>query len=178
VRLPTGSIPEIAKWIDDNHAEKWTKWRADRITDFVADVKQRRDRASAKTLIGVAVVPWTDERLMEIAGQDLRGLAKHADVFLPMSYHKMMGKPVQWVSEVNTFVARETKKQVWPILLFDDQRRLTSKQWDVYLSHALRGSDGVVAFPFRSVPKSPGLSVITHQLNERAADEGLEAQPK
>jgi hypothetical protein len=178
VRLPPGSIPEIAKWIDDNHSEKWTKWRADRITDFVRDVKARRDRSSAKTLIGIAVVPWTDERLLEIAGQDLRGLAKEADVFLPMSYHRMMGKPVQWVSEVNTFVARETKKQVWPILLFDEQRRLTSKQWDVYLSHALRGSDGVVAFPFRSVPKSPGLSVITQQLNERAADEGLEAQPK
>jgi hypothetical protein len=177
IKLPGGSVPSIAKWIDENHQDAWYRWRADRITDFVRDVRARRDRVSPKTTIGVAVVPWTDERLLEIAGQDLRALAKETDIFVPMSYHKMTGKPVAWVSEVNAYVAKETNKPVMPVVLFDDERRLSGREWDVYLSHALRGADGIIAFPFRSVPRSPGLSAITQQLSERVVDGGLEARP-
>jgi hypothetical protein len=177
VRLPPGSIPEIAKWIDDNHREAWERWRAERITSFVRDVRGLRDRAGKGTLIGVVVVPWTDERLREVAGQDLRALAPEADVFLPMSYNGMVEKPVNWVTDVNVFVAQETKKLVWPIVLFDEQRRLTRQQWDTYLSHALRGSKGLVAFPFRSVFKSPGLGVLTRQMREFAADQSMLGAP-
>jgi hypothetical protein len=89
----------------------------------------------------------------------------------------MMGKPVSWVSEVNAFVAKETKKPVWPVVLFDENRRLSPREWDVYLTHAIRSAEGVVAFPFRSVPRSPGLKAIKQQFAERFADEGLEARP-
>ncbi len=178
VNLPNRSVPQIARWIDENESERWLHWRADRITAFVHDVRVLRDRVSPKTLIGVTVVPWMDQSLLEVAGQDLTGLAKEADVFVPTSFHKLMGKSVRWVSDVNAFVHKATKKPVWPILLFDEQRRLSPSEWDAYLSHALRGADGFIAFPFPSVPRSRGLNVLTQQLNDRAPDEGLITDPE
>jgi hypothetical protein len=173
VHLPRGSVAEIAKWIDDNQREAWEHWRAERITAFARDVRGLRDRAGKGTLIGVQVVPWTDERLLEVAGQDLRALAAEADVFLPMSYYNLVGQPVDFVSTENALVAKETKKTVWPIVLFDEQQHLTDQQWDRYLSQALHGSNGFIAFPFRGVFKSPGRSALTRHLSELAADAWL-----
>lgn len=165
----------VARPADD--PARWRRWRADQITAFCRDVKSLRDRIRPATLISLAAVPWQpqdyDNAIYNIIGQDFRSLASVIDVFQPMSYHALNSRPVEWIGEVNGYLARETGKPVWPFVIFDDQHPLTEGQWPAVFTQSLsRGAEGLIGFPFPKMSASAGFGPF------RAFVSALKAQGK
>jgi len=162
ITLPNSGNP--AAWIAVHHDARWRRWRADQITAFCLDVKRLRDRIRPQTLLTLAAVPWQpsdyNNAIYRIIGQDFQALAGAIDVFQPMSYHVLNGRPVAWVGVVNRYLARETGKPVWPFVIFDPDRPLNTAGWTQLLGEALTGgASGLLAFPFPKMT-SPGLDVF------------------
>lgn len=140
---------------------RWRRWRAGQITRFCADVKRLRDRIRPATLISLAAVPWQphdyDNAIDNIVGQDFRALARSIDVFQPMSYHVLNSRPLDWIAEVNAYLARETGKPIWPFVIFDDKHPLPDEEWRALFNQALAsGASGLVAFPLPAMLSGSG----------------------
>ena len=174
IRFPAvlSTVPQKSAWIKSNHAEAWYKWRAQQITSFCAEVKRLRDRIRPQTLISLAAVPWQprdyESAIYRVVGQDFPALAKVVDVFNPMSYHVLNGRPVAWIGEVNAYLMKETGRPVWPFVIFDSDKPLSREAWAQTFDHALsRGSSGLIAFPFQKVFNTAGFEVFVKRFGQR-----------
>ena len=126
-------VPRTAAWIRANHRDRWHRWRAEQITSFCIEVKRLRDRIRPQTRISLAAVPWRpgdyNNAIYRVVGQDFGALADVVDVFNPMSYHVLNGRPVGWIGDVNAYLVRETSRPVWPFVIFSDDHPLDAEQW-------------------------------------------------
>jgi hypothetical protein len=166
------SVADQSAWIRKNHADRWFQWRAYQITAFCAKVSELRDRYSSGTLISLAAIPWQpsdyDNAAHKVAGQDFRQLAKFIEVFSPMSYNVLNGRPVQWIGEVNAYFVQETGRQVWPIVIFDQEKKLSGTSWrETYQQALSQGADGFILFPFPSMIGSEGYNVFWEMFGHR-----------
>ena len=165
--IPRGlsDVPARAAWIKSNHADAWYRWRAGQITGFCTEVKRLRDRIRPATRIALAAVPWQPSdygnAIYKVVGQDFRALAKVIDVFNPMSYHALNQRPAAWIGEVNDYLVRETGRPVWPFVIFDLDKTLTSDEWNDTFRQALAGgAGGFIAFPYRNIWRSSGVRAL------------------
>ncbi len=113
---------EAAAWIHAHAEPQWRQWKKEQITSFVRDARSVVDKrqGSRPVQLGAFLVPWMQgERqgavLTQLA-QDATQIAGYADVVSPMVYHKMVGRPAEWVGEISTYFAEMTDKAVWPII--------------------------------------------------------------
>ncbi len=162
-------VPKTSAWIKGNYQDRWYRWRAAQITSFCAEVKQLRDRIRPETLISLAAVPWQpedyDNAIYRVVGQDFRALARVVDVFNPMSYHVLNGRPVGWIGEVNAYLVRETGRRVWPFVIFDQDNALSRQGWRTVYRQALsNGAEGLIAFPFPKMIDTEGYEVFVERL--------------
>lgn len=158
-------VPNASVWIKANHEELWHRWRAEQITSFCADVARLRDRIRPKTLISLAAVPWQpddyDNAVYRVVGQDFQDLARHVDVFNPMSYHVLNGRPVGWIGDVNAYFVRETGRPVWPFLIFHEDNPLNRRDWErAYRQGLSKGAEGLIAFPFPKMVGTEGYQIF------------------
>ena len=165
-------IPDQSAWIRMNHSDRWYRWRSEQITEFCAKVRQQRDRIRPATLIALAAVPWQasdyDNAIYKVVGQDFRELAKVIEVFSPMSYHVLNDRPVEWIGEVNAYLSRETGRQVWPFVIFDQTKELPRYSWKETFKQALsHGADGLIVFPFPNMIGSEGCGVFQELFGRR-----------
>ncbi|GAB4569613.1 MAG: hypothetical protein Kow0047_22900 [Anaerolineae bacterium] len=122
IRLPDHlcSPGEQAAWILDHMAQAWYTWRCQQIVSFVAEARKRLSAIRPGALLGIFIVPWTDEDhqdgLIRIVGQDPRLLCPHVDVFSPMTYHRLCGRDPRWPGEVTMWLAHRCQRPVWPII--------------------------------------------------------------
>ena len=161
-------VPKTSNWIKANHQDRWHRWRAEQITSFCSDVKRLRDRIRPETLISLAAVPWQpgdyDNSIYRVVGQDFQALAKVVDVFNPMSYHVLNGRPVGWIGEVNAYIVRETGCPVWPFVIFDKDNALSRRAWrPVYQQALSNGAEGLIAFPFPEMIGTDGYEVFVER---------------
>ena len=174
VRIPKelNRVTDQSAWIRENHADQWFRWRANQITAFCTKVSGLRDHLSPKTLLSLAAVPWQpsdyDNAIYKVVGQDFRALAKVIEVFSPMSYSVLNGRPVQWIGEVNAYFIRETGRQVWPFVLIDPERKLPASLWKETYKQALsQGADGMIVFPFSNMTGSDSYNVFWGMFGHR-----------
>jgi hypothetical protein len=167
LRIPSepADVPSAARWIRENQRENWRRWRADQITAFCAEVKRLRDRIRPETRIALAAVPWQthdyENAVYRVVGQDFASLAKVIDVFNPMSYHVLNGRPVAWIGEVNEYMVKSTGREVWPFVIADETKPLTREQWQETFDQALSGgANGLIGFPFPTLAASEGFVVF------------------
>ncbi len=170
IAIPADSDSAVAKarWIKQRHAASWYRWRAGRITAFCAEVKALRDRVAPGTLIGIAAVPWQPEdygnAIYRVVGQDFEALAEVADVFNPMSYHVLNGRPVSWIGEVNGYFARTTGRPVWPFVIYSEDHLLSESEWrEIYRQALSGGAGGLIAFPFAKAHGTEGFRVFVER---------------
>src|SRR5205085_2201760 len=75
-----------------------------RIAAFTREARRVLKAARPQAVLGIFAVPWRDEEhggaVRAVVGQDFRLLARDVDVFSPMTYHRMVGRPVAWAGEV------------------------------------------------------------------------------
>jgi hypothetical protein len=174
VRIPKElkRVTDQSAWILKNHADQWYRWRADQITAFCTKVSGLRDHSSPKTLISLAAVPWQpsdyDDAIYKVVGQDFRALAKVIEVFSPMSYSVLNGRPVQWIGEVNAYFIRETGRQVCPLILIDPLTKLPASTWkEIYRQAFSQGADGFIVSPFPNMTGSDAYNVFWDMFGHR-----------
>jgi len=167
IALPTEETPaEAAAFILENHAEAWYRWRAGRITDFVRRAAEVAKAENPKILVGLFSIPWfrgeRDDAIWKVVGQDFRGLAAYVDVFSPMVYHRMCGRPTAWIAESAARLGRETRKPVWPIIQgCSVPDSLSKEEFQEALRQAeLKPSEGVIVFALHHLVREKRLESL------------------
>lgn len=146
-----------ARWIKKKSAAEWIAWRADNIAGFVGEVRRAVKKKRPDFILGLFLVPWGPQEYgdgaVRVAGQDARKLAEQVDVFSPMAYHSLSGRPVRWVTDVLERTAEVTGKPVWPIVLAGDGgRNVPHKELREAVRRASADpSGGVIVFPQRAL---------------------------
>jgi len=139
-----------------------------------ADPKAVLKHLRPDAILGLFGVPWRpadhDGAILKIVGQDYNALGEHVDVFSPMVYHMMCGRPLSWIGEVVEEVHNVveevhnlTGKPVWPIIQSVDQPSapLSAEEYGQALDIALSGpaSEGVLVFQMESALDEAKLEV-------------------
>ncbi len=73
--------------------------------------------------LGYFAVPFKDKERPEIIsqlGQDHKNISQPFDIISPMLYHRMIGKPIEYISEYVAWLAQETQKPILPIIQIKD----------------------------------------------------------
>jgi hypothetical protein len=99
--------------------------------------------------------------LTRVIGQNLAALATHVDVFSPMVYHRMCGRPVEWIAEVTAEVAARTRRSVWPIIqAVDEPDDLPDGEFDAAIRTAMgEPAGGVILFHLKGTLQGNRLAV-------------------
>jgi len=110
--------PEKAQWILANHNTAWVKWKTGLITSFVAEASRSVRGVDPSIKVSVHVVPWAESvfenALVWNAAQDVAALAAHVDYLSPMIYHKLIGRPADYVRTLTAELAGKTNKTMLP----------------------------------------------------------------
>jgi len=166
--LPEQEPQAAAAAILARHAEAWATWKCRQITSWVAQARQVVARhARRPCLLGRFGVPWhRNERegaITRIMGQDFAALGAHVDVFSPMVYHRMCGRPVSWIAEITEHIAQLSGRPVWPIIQTMSQPdALSDGEFAQAMDAALEapGSSGVVLYNLRGAAEEGRLDAI------------------
>jgi len=168
------SVPEIASWILTNHEQEWTRFRCEVIADVVSRAKAICEEANRPITLGLFEVPWTAEdfggALLKTVAQDPKLLGQFVDVFSPMVYHGLCGRPVEWIARVTDWVHDVSDKPVWPIVQsLDKPGKMSAEEFARTLETALkaRGSEGVIIFTLRetSPDKLEAMRQVFHSVD-------------
>jgi hypothetical protein len=116
IDLPTRDPQEAAAWILDRVLDEWIDWRCQLIERFVVEAVERIRRHRPATQVGLFTIPWIDDNLRRIVGQDLSRLGAHVDVLSPMVYHRLCARSTGWIGEVSGWVMAQTNAAVWPVI--------------------------------------------------------------
>ena len=101
---------------------KWCKGK-DR-AKFLSDLAQKViDLVRGRAEVGYFAVPFKDEEVEQLVfglGQDHKRLGRVFDFISPMLYHRMIKKPVAYISEYIKWLGEKTEKPVLPIIQVKD----------------------------------------------------------
>jgi len=123
--IPGGTADQRATWILDEALDEWTAWKCSVIADFVAQIRAVVEEARPQAILGMFSIPWGpedfDNAIQRVIAQDFARLARDIDVFSPMLYHTMCGRPVEWIGEHTLYLTQVTSRPVIPIVQAVDQ---------------------------------------------------------
>ena len=111
-----------ADWIKLHAASQWLDWKKEQISSFVRDARKVLDENAPgkKLTLGVFLVPWRKSdfngALPFQLAQDAEQFRPYVDIFSPMVYHRMVGRPVAWIGEITDYFAEMTDAGIWPII--------------------------------------------------------------
>lgn len=125
--IPGENIADIANHILSFHEKEWRDWRSSILTDWIVELKQILKSHQPQSRLGLFYCAWYPEEydaaLYRILGIAVKDFVREADVLAPMLFHRMKGRPVQWVGEyvnwldsVSQSVRPDGKPEIWPIV--------------------------------------------------------------
>ncbi len=157
---------EIAKHLLNQHADRWHRWRVEQITSFVQQVHDIIQQERPILTLGLFGLPWLrgerGDAIYNITGQDVVALANYVDIFSPMVYHRVCGKPVEWISEITRWFYEQTAKPIWPIVQgWSEPGELTEEEFrETVRQGELAPSSGVILFSLKHLVKEKRLELI------------------
>lgn len=122
IRLDAGTDdPQAAaRELRTQHNTEWAGWKAAQVTQAVAAIREAVRRVDPDIRIMVQLVPWAETEhggaLQTVTGQDPAGLAGVTDVFSPMTYHALLGRPAGWITTYARQLQERTGVAVWPCI--------------------------------------------------------------
>ena len=165
---------EVAPWILREQAPIWDQWRIGLISSFIQSCRDLIDETRPQTQLAVHVVPWSvsdfNGRAASITGQDVRDMAKSAEILTPMVYHKRIGKTVTFIHDLTTEIHFSGAQSVMPGIQFNrilDEEHINKDEWEQTLLNALKEpSRGVIIFHWDviSTPRMIKLTTILKRL--------------
>jgi hypothetical protein len=109
--------------LEDEHLScEWCRGK-DRVEELVRLAEWIKSQIGGKADIGFFAVPFKAKEaplVIEEMGQDVRKLGVVIDVISPMLYHRLIGKPVEYIHEFVNYVSELTGKPVLPIIQIKD----------------------------------------------------------
>jgi uncharacterized lipoprotein YddW (UPF0748 family) len=154
--------PLRAEDILSQHRAAWTAWRIEQVRAWVAQARALVDQIRPSAALGLFSLPWLpadfDGAILNVIGQDVRLLAPYIDYFSPMVYHRMCGRPVNWIGEITAGQRALTGKPIIPIIQsIDHPDTLPPDEYAEALQTALHHPDsaGVMIFTLDGVLSSP-----------------------
>ena len=118
----------------------------------MAEIRDALRNSREDVILGIFSVPWReedfDDAIHKIIAQDFTALAPYVDVFSPMVYHGLCGKPLDWIGEITTYMKEKTNKEVWPIVqAMDEPKEMKPGELKEALQIGLEASSrGVIFF--------------------------------
>ncbi|MDZ7269117.1 MAG: putative glycoside hydrolase [candidate division KSB1 bacterium] len=161
-----GLLAARANWILTHHRREWMLYKTAVIADFA---RQAQETIAKKpgVIMGLFAVPWQREEygraITNVLGQDYRRLSSHFDVFSPMLYHELCGRPVEWISQFVQYTASETNKPVWPIIQTDlgSGHNVPDDEFSAAVLHALEApAGGVIIFRQQTLLQAKQLAIL------------------
>jgi len=160
--LPHGDTARRASFILDEHLQEWSHWKCNSIVRFCADARQVLQRERPGARLGMFSVPWSeadyDGAIRRIIGQDFALLAEHIDVFSPMAYHRMCGRPVSWIHDHALYLdGRTGRRGTWPIVqAVDHPGSLSAAELVQALEAGVKEpAGGVIVFTLKELLQEP-----------------------
>lgn len=138
--------------------------------------KEVTDRVNSKTQIGYFAVPFKDNEMPELTkelGHDHNVLGKIFDMSSPMLYHRMIGKPVTYISEYVKYLADTTQKPVLPIIQIKDmpddlEDKMNEEDIAAAFNEAIKDpSIGVCFFWWEHALEKGKTGIISHLLSRQ-----------
>ncbi len=116
VEIPVDDPVVAAQVLSGERLREWTMFKCQVITDIVERITAEIRRVRPELTLGAFIIPGDDEQRRRYAGQDVRALAQHLDVLLPMTYHAILQRPVSWVHDVVSEIRRQAATSVTPVI--------------------------------------------------------------
>lgn len=174
IELPLPEGRAAVELVLAQYTVAWRAWRCAQITSWVARARAVVDRTRPGALLGLFGVPWRlsdyEGAILDVIGQDYRALGRYVDVFSPMVYHRMCGRPPVWVGAVTHEVRALSSKPVWPIVqAVDGPDHLPDAEYGRALDTALYhpASDGVIVFHVPGLLNGSRLQITRTRFRER-----------
>lgn len=160
----------VAGSILHQHFDAWVGWKASMITTFAAAAKEILTHHRPGVPMGLFGIPWTQDEyggaIRTVIGQDFRSLARHVDIFSPMAYHAMCGRPVQWIMKSAAEIKANTGKAVIPVVqCMDVPRLLSDDEFEESLRSVLEsGMDGIMLFEWNALKDRGNIDIVRTML--------------
>ncbi|MCD6117028.1 hypothetical protein J7K93_08435 [bacterium] len=143
---------DISDLITKQHKKEWEKFKCTLVTNALKSISARIKKLNPDILVNIHVVPWRQEdfngAIKNIAGQDLKRMAKYTDFLSPMCYHHMVKRDYRWINSVVNYDYNQTKKPVIPSIQVKTeylQNKITLTEFENSLKSALKPpSSGVI----------------------------------
>jgi len=169
-----GAAPAAARWILENHADRWTEWKCGVIARAVETLAAAARRSKPGVLVNVHIVPWKADDFggaaRAVAGQDAARLSRPADLLSPMAYHHMVLRTPAWVHEVVADLAARSRAPVLPSIQVGEayiDKPLPPEEFRSALEEALKPpSLGVVLWNWDALDKSAEKKAIFKSVAE------------
>jgi len=158
--LPADNPEAAAAMIEESFQAEWIDWRCRQVTSWVEEARKLVDQVAPTTRLGLFAVPWADDHgnaVETVLGQDFKSLGKYIDVFSPMAYHMMCGRPVSWIGDVSVWLRETTGREIVPIIQTVDQPEALSPAGlaeAVREAYGFQGSKGVILFNLSGLDKA------------------------
>jgi hypothetical protein len=162
------TVPKRAAWILANHNDAWVKWKTGLITSFVAEAAREVRAIDPAIDVSVHVVPWAESvfnnALIWNAAQDVAALAPHVNYLSPMIYHKLIGRPTEYIRTLTAELAAKTNRKILPSIQTAEivkEGQVSTDEFKQSLDNALATpSSGTLIFHWgelRPVDQAPAL---------------------
>jgi len=175
------TIPKRAAWILANHNAAWVTWKTGLITSFVEEAAREVRAVDPAIEVSVHVVPWAesvfDNALVWNAAQDVTALSRHVDYLSPMIYHKLIGRPTDYIRTLTAELATKTKRKILPSIQTAEivkEGQLSADEFKQSLDNALASpSAGTLIFHWgelRPDDQAPALRREKREIFKAAAE--------
>jgi len=168
-KVSGSNLEETAQNICDRYYLEWLNFKEEQITSFVKEAKKVIDSSNRKIKLGFFAVPWEEQEygdaIKRIIGQDFESLSKIVGVLSPMLYHRMCGKPVEWVKKkVEYFWQYGTP--LLPLVQTENREgELKAEEFKSALQYAVQEpSQGVCIFFLDDLVKQPEKYEVAREL--------------
>lgn len=155
-----------AEWLLKKHEKDWIKWKCQRITSLVENVREIINQNKPEVILAMFTVPWKtigyNNAIERIIGQNYSDLAEYVDIFSPMVYHKMCSRPMKWIADTTDYVSELTSKSVLPIIQTQD---VLEKEFSMMID-TLTGSkaNGLIIFSSKYLPQEKMLIILEERV--------------
>jgi hypothetical protein len=165
IDIPIDHPAVAAQMLNSERLREWTMFKCQIITDIVERIAVEIRRVRPELTLGAFIVPGDDEQRRRYAGQDVRALAQHLDVLLPMTYHAILQRPVSWIHDVVSEIRRQAATSVTPVIqVTADPKIASGNDWGTPFGPAVfgdaidaglrAGGRGFVLFPAHGLSKA------------------------
>ena len=151
------------------------------ITSFVEEAAREVRAIDPAIEVSVHVVPWAesvfDNALVWNAAQDVTALSRHVDYLSPMIYHKLIGRPTDYIRTLTAELATKTKRKILPSIQTAEivkEGQLSADEFKQSLDNALASpSAGTLIFHWgelRPDDQAPALRREKSEIFKAAAE--------